>query len=185
MELTLRQLKPGDRFRKWDGRIGTLLLINDCRARIKLDGVGSKVVAFEDPKNPGREISFEAEVGGGIVNISPASPVIEILGHVDIDEESGRPRERREEAERKFQDEFVILHTDSGKHKAYIVMEFTGMCYRATTVDGQPRTGFDSRAEAQAFIDSLDENAREKERIRSSRLNGTRYNEDQFCGCKK
>lgn len=64
--LTLLQLASGDRFKTASGRVGTLLYVNECRARVKFDGDARHVeladgTAFDAPGRP-LDIAARTEV---------------------------------------------------------------------------------------------------------------------------
>lgn len=65
--MTLRDLDPGTRFRlPATGRTGTLLMVNDCRARVRYDGGDEKRVIH--PGEPDERV-FDAP--GRAVDITP------------------------------------------------------------------------------------------------------------------
>lgn len=73
----LANLPPGTKFRvksKYLNMTGTLLKVNQCRARVKLDGVPDRVVSFTDKW--GGEHEFIAPSRGAIRDWSPGTEVI-------------------------------------------------------------------------------------------------------------
>jgi preprotein translocase subunit YajC len=70
----LGTLAPGSRFRTESGTLGTLLKVNECRARVQLDARARTVTIQDDAGNV--QASWEAP--GRAVDIAPGTEVQQI-----------------------------------------------------------------------------------------------------------
>lgn len=75
--LTLGQLKPRQRFRKWNGQTGTVLYVSPGWVRVRLDRTAPRKIAFRT--RWGKVVSFNRKDDRLEVDLAPGTEVIELI----------------------------------------------------------------------------------------------------------
>src|SRR4030095_7634875 len=121
--MEIRDLKVGDIFIKGDGKLCTLELLNDCRARIMVHGL-SKTVVMDERFNIKEERSYN-----GYANVSPATEVLRVMKQEEL-ATADRAATQRKKGDRKMKDQNSEVMDFSAKLPTDFVKSFKGKEYK-------------------------------------------------------